>query len=372
MMIRWFFRATFLTFLLPCTSMWTTSANHTIVFLSNTNNATTFRLKGINWFGYEGGCNIVGGLQYHDMDFYLDQLQELQYNALRIPFGYETVLNWEQPPLSSCLSPPNEALFGNMSVRDTMHVLFQKAADRHMVILLDFHTIAYEVTQYPWTGDITRDLIMDTWKQVIWEFSPYENLLGVDVKNEPHGNITWDVWGAFLLTFVDTVTRECPHFNGLIFVGGIQESLSVWGGGFTSMGRTLNPILPRPSLVFSPHIYGYSIRGQVALEDTYMLLDHWFGFLLRRFPNPVVVGEIGGWAVNQDRQWHTLLQHYLVRRNITDVFYWCLNPDSHDTGGLLLDDWTTMDAFKVAFHRRIQPRPTTDLVFAAPASAPPS
>jgi len=341
------------------TAWWTTNQDHKIVYVPENR---VFHLKGINWFGYETQCTILGGLEYHELDYYLDMLQRLKYNALRVPFGYETILNWEQAPVGACLSDSNQWLAG-MSVRSTMHVLFQKAMERHMVILLDFHTIAYEVTQYPWSDQITTDIVLNTWKEVVWEFARYVNLLGIDIKNEPHGSINWPVWAAFVTQFIAFVKAECPPFKGLFFVGGIQESSSVWGGGFTSMDHSFETLLPDSQVVFSPHVYGYSIRGDVALQDTYQTLDTWFGFLLQRYPNPVVLGEIGGWAIDEDRVWHHLLESYLIHHDIRDFFYWCLNTDSRDTGGLVGRDWTTLDVFKVDFHSRIQPNPTTDIDF---------
>ena len=41
-----------------------------------------------------------------------------------------------------------------------------------------------------------------------------------------------------------------------------------------------------------------------------------------------------------------------------DTFYWCLNPNSGDTGGLLGDDWTTPDEGKLALLARVQPDPS--------------
>jgi endoglucanase len=32
---------------------------------------------------------------------------------------------------------------------------------------------------------------------------------------------------------------------------------------------------------------------------------------------------------------------------MTDNFYWCLNPNSSDTGGLLMDDWVTTNEDKL-------------------------
>lgn len=39
-------------------------------------------------------------------------------------------------------------------------------------------------------------------------------------------------------------------------------------------------------------------------------------------------------------------------------FYWCLNPNSADTGGLLEDDWLTPIPRKINLTNRAQPNPT--------------
>lgn len=39
-------------------------------------------------------------------------------------------------------------------------------------------------------------------------------------------------------------------------------------------------------------------------------------------------------------------------------FYWCLNPNSADTGGLLEDDWLTPTPRKINLTNRAQPNPT--------------
>jgi endoglucanase len=40
-------------------------------------------------------------------------------------------------------------------------------------------------------------------------------------------------------------------------------------------------------------------------------------------------------------------------------FFWCLNPDSGDTGGLLEDDWKTPVAIKLNLLQTLVPHPTS-------------
>jgi endoglucanase len=57
----------------------------------------------------------------------------------------------------------------------------------------------------------------------------------------------------------------------------------------------------------------------------------------------VVIGEWGGKAQpgTPDLTWQRALAEYLAASDVTDTFYWCVNPNSGDTGGLLADDWNT-------------------------------
>ena len=43
---------------------------------------------------------------------------------------------------------------------------------------------------------------------------------------------------------------------------------------------------------------------------------------------------------------------------MTDAFFWCVNPDSGDTGGLLNNDWMTPDNNKLALLQKLVPNPT--------------
>jgi hypothetical protein len=51
----------------------------------------------------------------------------------------------------------------------------------------------------------------------------------------------------------------------------------------------------------------------------------------------------------------------LADNDITDTFYWCINPDSGDTGGLLAGDWKTPEAAKLKLINVACPAPSTFL-----------
>jgi len=51
----------------------------------------------------------------------------------------------------------------------------------------------------------------------------------------------------------------------------------------------------------------------------------------------------------------------LKSNDITDNFVWCLNPNSGDTGGLLLNDWVTPDTAKLSVLANLVANPTNVL-----------
>ena len=52
------------------------------------------------------------------------------------------------------------------------------------------------------------------------------------------------------------------------------------------------------------------------------------------FENMLFAGEWGGFAKqgSKDRTLQIALANYMLQTGITDNFYWCLNPNSGDTG----------------------------------------
>lgn len=323
------------------------------------NSTTVFNIRGLNWFGYETDCNIVHGLWQKEIDDLFSILSEIKINALRIPFSYDTIMNWDNHPKPDCVTA--NPWINNMSIRETFHMILQKSLENHIVVLLDFHRMNDAITDYLITDEITMTNILVMWQKVISEFLHYPNLLGIDIKNEPHGDITWLEWGSYASNVMNFILTNFPEYKGLFFLEGVQDyaSKSVWGGSFIGIEKQFITLLPNERIVFSPHIYGNSIRGDIANNDNYMLFDYWFGNMRFKFPdNTLVIGEIGGMNVGSDFDWHLKIKRYLESRNLRNAFYWCLNPDSYDTGGVLEYDWSTINWAKIDFQEDLQPHPT--------------
>jgi endoglucanase len=81
------------------------------------------------------------------------------------------------------------------------------------------------------------------------------------------------------------------------------------------------------------------------------LFDVWYdAWAYLRFEGigPVLVGEFGGRSVSADQEgiWQRTLVGYLKQYGFSYT-YWAWNPDSADTGGVLQDDWCSIDQYKL-------------------------
>ena len=310
-------------------------------------------LKGVNWFGFESACKVPHGLWVRPVDDLFDLMQDYQYNLVRLTFAKETIDDLDQPANPLCLEA--NAWMIDMSVRSIIDMFFQKAAERNIAVLLAYHSIGGQITQTPLVDGFDAAAFYQLWSTVIQSFSQHDNWMGIDIKNEPHGTISWTEWSEFSQQFIVQTLRQHPEYNGIFFVEGVESYGSVWGGSFPQ-GTDLS-IFPSDRTVFSPHLYGVSIRGAEAMHETFALYDSWFGWIQHQH-RPIVIGEFGGWFVGDDYTWQKRAAVYLKKRNLCNLIYWSFNPDSQDTGGLLQQDWNTVLEPKIALQEFIQPDPT--------------
>ena len=107
-------------------------------------------------------------------------------------------------------------------------------------------------------------------------------------------------------------------------------------------------------VVYSPHDYPKSVYAQKWFEaadypDNLPALwdEHW-GYLVKQQIAPVLLGEFGTrLQTSSDQLWLGELADYIQTNNISFT-YWCYNPNSTDTGGLLKDDWSSVHQEKQA------------------------
>ena len=152
--------------------------------------------------------------------------------------------------------------------------------------------------------------------------------------------------------------------NWLIFVegvdcygpGGIQipPIATGWGGNLQGVS-TAPVVLNVPHrLVYSIHDYPQSVSSQPWFNATNypnnlpQVWDSYWGYIQKQGIAPVWVGEFGSkLQTTSDQQWFSQLIQYLgTGSGGINWTFWAWNPDSQDTGGILENDWQTVDQTK--------------------------
>ena len=108
-------------------------------------------------------------------------------------------------------------------------------------------------------------------------------------------------------------------------------------------------------LVYSPHEYGPGVFAQPWFSSPNVesiLADRWqkgFGYIHDAGTAPILIGEFGAKNVGPDTvegRWIRQFSDYLAEKGISWTF-WAWNPNSGDTGGVLQDDWKTINSAKM-------------------------
>ena len=279
-------------------------------------------------------------------------------------------------------------------------IMIQKCKKHGIKVFIDIHSPDennsghdYELW-YGKAGITTKDW-QDT---LVWLAKKYANddtLIGYDLKNEPHGKrgyagdscpstiAKWDGskdennWAYAATQCAEAILDVNP--NALIFIEGIEQYPMTekgytfdtsdvwepkteddkrwygawWGGnlrGVKDYPIKMSTPEKQSKIVYSPHDYGPSVYAQTWFHDgfdTQSLLDeYWYGtwaYINDQDIAPLLIGEWGGFVDGtKNEQWMRLLQQYMINNHINHT-YWCINPNSGDTGGLLGYDFITWD-----------------------------
>ena len=328
------------------------------------------QLKGVSWFGAEGAGRAPDGLWVHNATFYLRFLAESGFNAVRLPLALDNILSNTRPSVNM-LSAARE-LHG-LSYFQVLEHIVDVAGSHGLLILFDLHRL--QSTTWPdaglwYTDSITIADVQRAWDLVQSRFCNRWNTLGADLLNEPHG-ATWLEWAQAATTLGNFVLSKCSRW--VVFVEGVAHERKdvageyFWGENLAGAGKHPVRLDTPEKLVYSPHVYGPG-NGDEAHHMPYfdekdfprnmdkLWLRH-FGHLAVSGAT-LIVGEWGGTFRDKDRRWQEAFSRFLRDRQLSS-FYWSLNPNSEDTGGLLTDDWTSSESAKLALLRS---HPSTKLL----------
>jgi endoglucanase len=322
-------------------------------------NGNEVRLTGLSWFGMETNIYAPHGLWSNSLGSMLDRIKSLGYNMLRLPFCSQFFDPGSTP--NSIDTNANPDLVGVQGLA-LMDKVVSAAGARGLKIVLDRHRPDSGSQSELWyTSAYSEQRWIDDWKMLAQHYKGNTTVIGFDLHNEPHGTATWGDgnmmtdWRLAAERAGNAVLGVNPDL--LIIVEGVEKYGKTggwWGGNLR--GAADNPVRLDVAnrLVYSAHDYPSSVAPQDWFSDpSYpsnlpsVWHDAW-GYLVDGGVAPVWIGEFG--TKNQttsDQQWFQAMASYIAEKKM-NFAYWCWNPDSGDTGGILQDDWMTVNQDKQA------------------------
>ncbi|EWM54826.1 hypothetical protein RF007C_10840 [Ruminococcus flavefaciens 007c] len=317
------------------------------------------------------------------------------------PAGYYTNIN------KDFVLEDGKTIKNSMEIFD---IIMQKCKKYGIKAFIDIHSPDennsghdYELW-YGKAGITTKDW-QDT---LVWLAKKYANddtLIGYDLKNEPHGKraykdggcpstiAKWDGstdennWAYAATNCAEAILDVNPH--ALIFIEGIEQYPMTekgydfdtpdvwepktedekrwygawWGGnlrGVKDYPIKMSTPAKQAQIVYSPHDYGPSVYAQTWFDKNFteetLLDDYWRGtwaYINEQDMAPLLIGEWGGFVDGtKNQKWMELLRDYMLKNHINHT-YWCLNPNSGDTGGLLSHDFLTWDPARYGILKKV-------------------
>lgn len=325
------------------------------------------RMTGINWFGLETANYAPHGLWSRGYKDMLDQMKSLKYNTLRLPFSSQLFDSGSTPNSIRYDLNPDLAGLSGIQIMDRV---IDYAGQIGMKVLLDRHrpdsggqSALWYTSAYPesrWISD---------WRMLAQRYLGNTTVIGADLHNEPHaiqggGGANWGSgdtatdWRLAAERAGNAILAVNP--NWLIVVEGVSEydGDGYWWGG-NLQGAATAPVRLNVAnrLVYSAHDYATSVFAQDWFSDPSFpanmsaIWDRNWGYLFKNDVAPVLLGEFGTTLADpRDQTWLRTLMAYLgTGTDAISFTFWSWNPNSGDTGGILNDDWTTVNTTKQAY-----------------------
>ncbi|NQZ51007.1 MAG: cellulase family glycosylhydrolase, partial [Moritella sp.] len=375
-------------------------------------NSNQVRLTGVNWFGFETRALIPMGLWEEEANGrtiatvngkagMLQQMIDLGFNTVRIPFSDEVI--WKSRGMGGfevlTLDTPKtfdidleaNGLTGSDTPLTIMDKIVEEAQRLGLKVILDSHsreTDGYLVEGYWFNPEFAFTMAdwVENWEFLADRYKDYDAVVAMDLNNEPHFDVYWNDPGHLNNPIEETRNwnRVAEHLgkailaknpNVLIIVEGVEKlhenpdavNSYWWGGNLQGLAdKTIDFGSPafNEKLVYSPHEYGPEVYVQPWFKDSnfprnlpYIWEDR-FGFVNTQGIGHLFVGEFGikndvpGSASNM---WFDTFIDYMTERKAGYSWtLWAWNPNSGDTGGVLMNDWNSVNTWKVDKIKHLQ------------------
>ncbi|MDX6395498.1 MAG: endoglucanase [Streptosporangiaceae bacterium] len=342
---------------------WHTSGNQ---ILDSSGNPV--RIAGINWYGFETPDEIAHGLWAQDYHAIINDIKNLGYNTIRIPFSNQMV---ETPIIPQNFSqynatgPINTDLAGLNSLQILDKIIAYAGQDGLKVILDNHRSEAGETAEANglwYTSAYPSSAWVNDWATLARRYAGNPTVIGFDLRNEPHTpagdtyaqGATWGTGVA--ATDVRLAYQQAGNAilaadpNSLIFCEGIGETPNSsggmdstwWGGDLALAGQFPVTLSSAGHVVYSAHDYGPDLFQQTWFNSstTPASLDavwaKYWGYLYTSNTAPLWVGEFGtdntaadvsSTAAGSQGQWFSSLVSYIKSNPAMGWTYWALNGE---------------------------------------------
>jgi aryl-phospho-beta-D-glucosidase BglC (GH1 family) len=334
-------------------------------------NGKPVRLASVSWFGFETTTYVAHGLWARNYKDMMNQMVQLGFNTVRIPYS-EDIFNSANAPnsINYSLNPDLRGL-SSLQILDK---IVAYAGQVGLRIVLDEHSAMAsdasneQLWYVPGSTVYTQQAWVNDWVALAQRYAGNATVVGADLHNEPHGSATWGDgnpatdWRMAAQAAGNAILKVNP--NWLIIVEGVQtyNGQSYWWGGNLMGAGQFPVVLNSPNhVVYSPHDYPASVSNQPWFSDPNYpnnlpaVWNQYWGYLYRNDIAPVWLGEFGSkLQTASDQQWYQQITSYLSNTTGAPAggvgmswSWWSWNPNSGDTGGILQDDWTTVNTNKM-------------------------
>lgn len=332
------------------------------------------RIAGVNWFGFESTNYAPHGLWARGYKEMMDQMQQLGFNTIRLPFSNQLFDAGSTPSGIDFSKNPDLQGLSGIQIMDK---IVAYAGQIGLRVILDHHRsgagAGAEDSGLWYTGAYSEARWISDWQMLATRYANNPTVIGADLHNEPHGPATWGTGGANDWRLAAERAGNAilsVNSNWLIIVEGVESGTSGWywwGGNLSNAGAHPVRLNVGGRLVYSPHDYPASVYPQSWFgasnypNNLYSIWDSNWGYLFRQGIAPILIGEFGSkLETTSDQLWLNALVTYLKGDlngdGVSDLSagqqgaswtYWSWNPNSSDTGGILKDDWSGVQQAKV-------------------------
>jgi aryl-phospho-beta-D-glucosidase BglC (GH1 family) len=321
------------------------------------------RLAGISWFGGETTNLSPHGLWAKPLDHFIKVIKDHGYNHIRYPWTNEMLFPGAKTESINAMENPDLVDLTPLEVMDAVIDACGKAG---LKVYLDRHRpLSGGQSELWYISKVDEKKWIEDWQFLAKRYKGNPTVIGADLHNEPHGTACWGCgetqrdWRLAAERCGNAIHEVNPDW--LIIVEGNdhygeegwQKGEGYWWGGMLK-GVKENPVrLKKPNkLVYSAHDYDKNVHMQDWFKVSSFpdnmpeIWDDKWGYIVKEDIAPVLIGEFGSLLRDKtDVKWLQNLISYM-NKNTVHWTFWCLNPNSGDTEGILGYDWETVNTQK--------------------------